>query len=377
MTNWRARARLVAFACVTGLVLAGCGGDDDGDGRAGGAGSGEPEGAEEQSPLAEFMGDGVTFSGGGMMVAATSVGDLSEEDQQRMRQVEELVAECMREQGFEYVPVDPTGGGDREDPFAEAFSLPPDEFAREYGYGISTLTPADTADEDQTTDPNQEIRDGLSDSAREQYDRALWGEMAELIEPVEGGGVAISGASPPAGEGERDSGCHGEAGEEVYGEDPMAGPDIGEFDGLFADMDALRQRIESDARVAAATQAWADCLAAAGHSGFATVSEPQDDVMERMMELYGSSTRDEGTPSESRVMNTSADVDEAALRELQDYEISLATADYECQQEHYVDVRREVAFDMEEQFVEEHRAELERYRDAMAEGPVGHAGGVG
>ena len=48
------------------------------------------------------------------------------------------------------------------------------------------------------------------------------------------------------------------AANEVYGESgPMGGPDMGEFDGLFQDMDALRERIDSDPRLVEATEAWA------------------------------------------------------------------------------------------------------------------------
>ncbi|TDE08216.1 hypothetical protein [Jiangella asiatica] len=381
MTNWRARARLLAFACVTGLVLTGCG-DDGGqaDDQVNGAGSGETEGAEDQSPLAEFLGEGAGFAATGRMVTmASSAGDLSEEDRQKMRRVEELVAECMREQGFEYVPMDPAGGGDAEDdPFADAFSLPPDEFAREYGYGISTLMGAE-APEGEAEDPNQEIREGLSESAREAYDQALWGDLAEVSEG--GGAVSVQPLPSEDGAGAGEPGCHQQASDEVHGEQEGAvtGPDMSEFEGLFDDMEALRQRIESDPRVTEATGAWADCMAAAGYSDVETIHDPEDQVMSRMSELYGWDTQGEGEEGQTNVIAgpEEPDVDEAALRELQDFEIAIATADYECEQEHYADVQREVAVAMEEQFVEEHRAELERYRDAMAEGPAGHAGGLG
>ncbi|TDD65333.1 hypothetical protein E1262_25510 [Jiangella aurantiaca] len=386
MTNWRARARLLAFACVAGLALSGCG-DEDGGGQNDGTNGDSADQAggdgEELSPLEEYMGENSGFAnGGGRVIAFASSAEASEEERQQMRQVEELVAACMEEAGFDYVPVDPFGGAVEDDPFADAYALPPDEFAREYGYGMTTLMNPDKGEEEAPADPNQEIRDGLSEAALEAYNRALWGEMAEITDG--GGAVAIKPTGP---EGEppslEEQGCHGQARAEVFGEDGglMQGADMSEFDGLFEDLEALRQRIDSDARLVEATEAWAACMAEAGYSEFDTTTAPEDSVMERMSELYGwdDEPSDDASSGPSVTVGgpEEVDVDEEALAELQEYEIALATADYECEQQEYADVQQEVAWGFEEDFVEEHRAELERYRDAMAEGPVGNAGGVG
>lgn len=395
MTNWRARTRLLAFACVAGLALTGCGDEDGGGGPNDGTNGGSADQAggdgEELSPLEEYMGENSGFIGGARMTVAFSAGDLGEEERQKLRQVEELVATCMEEAGFEYVPMDPLGGETEDDPFAEAYSLPPEEFAREYGYGMSTLTvehgPPASPDEE-STDPNKEIRDGLSEAALEAYNRALWGDMVEIAD----GGNAVAVAPVGPGEGEppspEDQGCHGQAHAEVYGADGgmVMGPDMSEFEGLFEDLEALRQRIESDARMVEATEAWAACMAEAGFGDFDATTDPEDSVMQQVSELYGwndPAPGDDDADDEPGVStgpgpgSEPADVDEEALAELQEHEVAVATADYECEQQEYADVAREVAWGFEEDFVEEHRAELERYRDAMAEGPVGHAGGVG
>lgn len=391
MTNWRARTRLLAFACVAGLALSGCGDDggEQNDGTAdGGSADQASDDGEELSPLEEYLGENSGFvSGGGRMTVAISAGDMDEEERQRLRQVEELVAACMQEAGFEYVPTDPFGGETKDDPFADAFALPPDEFAREYGYGMTTLMDPNGPDEE-VTDPNQEIRDGLSESALEAYNQALWGDMIEMS--PDGGAVAIKPApgetGPPPIE---EQGCHGEARAEVFGEDGgmLRGPDMSEFDGLFEDMESLRQRIESDPRIVEATEAWAGCMAEAGYSDVEAANDPEDSVMDRMSELYGwdaeppAGEDDEdsagGGPGMSIGGPGEIDVDEEALAELQEYEIAIATADYECEQEQLAEVQRDVAWGFEEDFVDEHRDELERYRDAMAEGPAGNAGGLG
>jgi hypothetical protein len=373
MTNWRTRVRPLALACVAGLALSACGVNGAPDN---GTDPQQSEGIDpDESPLSEFLGDGAGFATGGRVVMSMSSADLTDEERQQMRQVEELVAECMQELGFEYIPNDPSAGDERKDPFADAYSLPADEFAREYGYGITTLMPTDRP-ADEATDPNQEIRDGLSEAALEEYNRALFGAMAEVSEG--GGAVAMKPPTPGETVAPEDQGCLTTASDEVYGgSGPMGGPDMSEFDGLFQDLDALRERIDSDPRLVAATEAWAGCMAEAGYSEFETIREPQEDVMTQMNELYGWEPQDdEGGPSVSigGPGDADVDVDETALAELQAYEIAVATADYDCQQEHYTDVQHDVAWDFEEQFVEDNRTELERFRDSMAEGPAGRFG---
>ncbi|PZF80958.1 hypothetical protein [Jiangella anatolica] len=388
MTNWRARARLLAFACVAGLALAGCGDDDGGDGQNDGTNgdSADQSGdGEELSPLEEYLGENSGLISGGAVTMAVSAAEMDEDERQKLRQVEELVAACMEEAGFEYIPVDPMAGDTGEDPFAEAYALPPDEFAREYGYGYTTLMNPEK--EQEWVDPNQEIRDGLSEGALEEYYRVLWGDGVEVADG--GGGVAISPQEGASGapQAPLQQGCHGEARAEVYGEDDgmMMGPDMSEFEGLFEDLDALRQRIESDPRITEAAEEWAACMAEAGYSEFEGPDDPESAVMDRLSELYGwddeaptdAPEEDEPSVSIGGEGGELPEIDEAALAELQEYEIAVATADYECEQDGFGEVRREVAWGFEEEFVEQHRDELERYRDAMAEGPAGNAGGVG
>ncbi|WP_053206372.1 hypothetical protein [Jiangella muralis] len=386
MTNWRAQARLLAYACVAGLVLTGCG-DDGGGQNDGGNGdtAGQSGDGEELSPLEQYLGKDSGLTGDGAMAISFSAADMGEEERQQMRQVEELVATCMEEAGFEYIPVDPGSDEGSDDPFADAYALPPDEFARKYGYGMTTLMDTGTAPETEDADPNAAIRDGLSETALDAYNRALFGEAVEMS--GDGGAVAIA----PGEEGElaapEDQGCYGTASAEVYGDDGglMGGMDMSEFDGLFEDLEALRQRVASDPRMVEATEAWAACMAEAGYSEFDTTGQPEETVMNRMTELYG---WDEESPTEApsdedvddpgvTVGGGEADVDEAALAELQEYEIAVATADYDCGQQEYAEVQKDVAWGFEEEFVDQHEAELERYRDAMAEGPAGSAGGVG
>jgi hypothetical protein len=145
------------------------------------------------------------------------------------------------------------------------------------------------------------------------------------------------------------------------------------IDALFEDLSALGERIGRDPRVSGAAADWADCMAAAGRSGFEVPDDAQTSVMDRMSDLLN--PEGAGADSEQGVTingDTMDDVDPEALGELRDYELSVAKADFDCQAGGYADALADVAAELEQEFVDEHRTELETYRDAMAE--MGAAG---
>ena len=321
---------------MTGLALAGCSdsGEDTGgpaDNDASAAGDGEAV-----SPLLEFLGG--SLKGG----AGVAMGDEEREQlEQEQRQIEELVVACMQEAGFEYVPPPEPVGSE----FADAQSMDPDEFAKQYGYGISTMS-LEHSVADQPLDPNQVIRDGLSAAAQEAYDKAL-------------SGVAIGT--------DVEGGCENEAPREVRGApNENASPDLSAFQGLFEDIGALRTRISNDPRTVAAEDAWVECMAAAGHPGFDVVAEAQTAVMDRWVALEEDAAGS-GSASDEAGPISPGDIDEADFQEMKEYERDVAVADHECQQDGYAEIRQDITIDLETQFVEEHRQELEQYRDVLVE----------
>lgn len=357
-----------AVASVAILVATGC--SDDGGSTSG-----------DESPLEAYLGeDAVSFAGSEMSVSFGGRGgepyEPTEEELQQQREVEEHVASCMAEQGFEYVP-NVVSPDDFTSPFEEAYSLPPDEFAEQYGYGISTLRPEDI---DMPEDPNEEIRDSLSPEAREAYEEALFGDMrgavtAEATPPARG-----TPTPPPVEE----RGCYAQASAEVFDideEEMFAGPSS-EFDGLMEDLFRMSRRLDDDPRVVEATEQWRGCMADAGYPDFERVGDPEQSVFQRMNELQGfgppteapvpGEQSGEGAAGEggesggSRVFEPQ-EIDPEDLEELQEYELALARADFGCREEHYNDIAEEVQYELEEEFVEDHRAELERFRDQMAE----------
>ncbi|HEY8474918.1 MAG TPA: hypothetical protein VIL37_20165 [Natronosporangium sp.] len=329
--RWRSAGAAVVVAVAVAVAVAW---------SLAGRGDGDPDRADPDpaydGPIAEFMGWEQT---GGEPQRP----EFTEADRERHYRVQDLIADCMSRAGFEYTPV--PFYGDRaeqfEDPYADIWQLreeDPAGFARAYGYGFTTINFGERAlpTQDPADDPNRAYRDRLPPDRQAAYDRALHGDF-------EGG--------DQGGQGEP-GGCSSQAYREVYG---TGRNDDGEerFQELFAAWDELYQQIEADPRLTAATQAWIDCMAAAGYPGMADRYGGQQAVSRRQSELYGG--QGGAAPPEP---------DPAALAELQQFEREIAVADYSCRQQHDLDgVEREVRYEHEERFIEAHREQLEAYRD--------------
>ncbi|MFI5691445.1 hypothetical protein ACIA58_06360 [Kribbella sp. NPDC051586] len=344
-----------ALAILAVLAVAGCGNDKAP------VASGDQN--SDKSPLAEYMGDGfASSSGGGFKIAVRAGGSQqpSEEELAKQRKVEDATAACMKAAGFDYVAVPPEQNAKSK--FTDAFNLPPDKFAQQYGYGISTIDWSKAGDDD--SNPNTKIRAALSPAAQKAYDKALNGPNA-----TGNGTVVVQGSGGgPASTGQQDLGCRGKAVEQVYGKGEDRAADFKKFDSLFKDIQALQKRIESDQRVVDATSTWSDCLADAGHAGFKKVDDPRNQVQQKLDALTGNKPPAKGSgPAKTITGPPSFDkVDSAKLTELRKFEIDLAVADQKCKAKGYDDAYKKVQYDAEKEFVDQHKAELEAYRDEMA-----------
>lgn len=356
---------VLGTVAVAAAVAAACSGQD-----------GDPVGsAEEGSPLAEYVGSTAGYSGVGFGTPfgqGTEVPWSSDEQREQQRRFEEAVAECMAEEGFEYVPA---LGDDQLRAYEEAAALPTEEFVKQHGYGF-TFGYLDSGGES-TRDPNQEIREALSPGARDAYDAAMWGDAVEVIDA---GGTTVlrqvpSDEAPRSAEDAR--GCQQQARKDVYGSET---PTVGEipFRTLLDDIFQLYQRVEDDPEVAEAARAWSECMADAGYPGFEAVADARRSVLERLSDLVLGPAAPPGGDGDENPADAgggaagaaggvaggdgAATVDSEKLEQLHEQEVAQAAVDYACQQEHYLDVYREVAHELEAEFVEQHRDELERYR---------------
>lgn len=93
----------------------------------------------------------------------------------RAEEVESLVAQCMAEAGFEYVPVDFTTIRKAMTSDKSAPGLSNSEYVREYGHGITTQEDKPIVDIG-LGDQNRRILAGLSETDQVAYRRTLWGE---------------------------------------------------------------------------------------------------------------------------------------------------------------------------------------------------------
>jgi len=331
---------------MTMLVAAGCA---DGE-----ATTGDQPGADGKSPLAEYMGDSFTAgSGGGIRAVRIGGGsgtEPTEEDLAKQRQVEDSIKACMSKEGFQYVPRQPES--EAKSKFDDAFNLPPDKFAEQYGYGISTIDFGKPMGEDD--DPNKAIRDALSAQAKKAYDKALNGDMPE-------GGVISGKPGQSTNINEMNTGCRGKAFETVYGkrDKPV---DLNKFDSLFKDLEALRKRIESDPRVTGATQGWSDCMADGGKTGLKKPEDAPAKVHERLNQLTGVNPQQD-KPTKVPSLD---DVDPTKLAELRTFEIELAELDLGCKKKGYEEAYQKVQYELEKEFVETHKAQLEQYKESIA-----------
>jgi hypothetical protein len=319
-----ALAPLSAVAAVV-LLLSGCSGSD---GDAGGT----TDAAEQTSPLSEYL-------------DAVYGGDLSPEEQERQfaeeqARVEELVARCMQDQGFEYTPQTAS------DTFVSSSDVEyePDDrdWVAQYGYGaVNSPFNEEPVPEEEYVDPNADYVASLSESEQQAFYEALSGPVPDEDELAEGGSYEYDWTT---------AGCQGAAQHEVSGEDLSQSE---EFKPLFEAIDELYTGMTSWPGMTELDGEWATCMEAAGHGGHATQADAQNSVYEELNGIYEDvATSEEGTPT--------GEPDQAALDALAEREVELALADLDCREEvDYRDRSTEITREVEEQFIDDHRAELD------------------
>ncbi|UOY00804.1 hypothetical protein [Blastococcus sp. PRF04-17] len=325
----RAAAPLCGLAALA-LLLSGCSGSDGDDAR-------DPAASEQESPLQKYLN-------------AAYGGDLSPEEQEekyaeQQRQIEELVAQCMQDEGFEYTPATDSGafyvGDDTE--------WKPDdrEWVSQYGYGAVNSpfgSPFDSepVPEEEYVDPNADYVASLSESEQMAFYEALYGVPPEEEEMSEEGQYEYDWTQ---------AGCQGAAQHEVAGEDPSQSE---EFKPLFDAINDLYSDHSSWPGMAELDAEWASCMEDAGQGGHASPMEAQNSIHEEMNKLYESV----GMPEEDAT--AAPEPDRAATEALAEREVELALADLDCREEiDYGDRQAEITRTVEQRFIDDHKAELD------------------
>ncbi len=340
MTSTILRATATGAALV--LALTACGG-----GSAGGGGDAGSGGSSDDLPVGAID----------ALYEEVYGGEANDRAAQESMRVEELVAACMAEQGFDYTPVDWTGSGtSSEGPEEEWGTL---EFAEKWGYGATTDPwQSDTAPGQEVVDPNQAVVEALSESERAAYEEALYGPP--LPEDTD----------PETYEYDwRTAGCSGSAQHEVY--EVSTGMDEAQFEALQEDLVLMDESIRTDPRLAEVYAAWASCMADAGYDGLATPDDAESLIWDQVSAVYeevdaAAPLGEEATAEEYEAQE--ADV-AARLAELTDEEIGTAVADHTCREE--TDLARtqaEVDVEYQQEFYDAHQQELDAWRDAVVQG---------
>ena len=277
---------------------------------------------------------------------------------EREQRRQELVAQCMTEQGFEYVPFveggitvpDGDGGENRWRPEDR-------DWVERYGYGVVHNPYQDDPQPEPSpqVDPNQAYVESLTEAEQQAYYDALNGKPREVPEGDPGDDV-------PEWKWE-EAGCFGLAYHEIEGTDPWQQP---ENQPIMAALQKLYEEVQSGPGFAELDAEWSACLAEAGHDGFARQPDAQNSIY-RLTDQYWEdiSARDDGSDQDPD-LGTMRDPAYAALAER---EIPLALADLDCREKtDYRQQQLRIRFDAEEQFIADHREELDAFRNRVEQG---------
>jgi hypothetical protein len=286
----------------------------------------------EESPLSRFFED----AHGGALSPEEQEKKFAEDERQR----EELIAQCMTKEGFEYTPNIQNASSDTA---AEGGEWDPDsrEWVAQYGYGIINYPGRDEADSgEQVVDANADYIASLSESEQAAFDEALYGPVPDEGQaPVEDEAAEWDWTA---------AGCLGwaEHEREQSGELP-AMPEAHEP--LMIAVNEFYETMTSSPEVAEIDAEWALCMTDEGQPGFSAQSDAQTSINDESIALY------------EKAGETGPD--EAALAALGDKEIELALVDLDCRDEtDYRSKVQEVQNKQEQQFIDDHRTELEAFK---------------
>ncbi len=222
----------------------------------------------EQSPLAEYV----------------SLLGLSRDEQAEIsRQAEDLIAQCMKDEGFSY---DQPYVPDQAAQGSEDMDL--QEWTAVYGYGISTRS-------DDTVSLDASDRSSADQAA---YDQALYGTESE------------------GGYDWEQQGCMGRAYHEATGGADEVMRDA-RYAVLFDAISAVEAEVAASDEVGGLNAAWSRCMAEAGRPDLAQPSDAPLSVHTALAEL--------------RAGQTDPDSPVVAMATLREDEIALALADLSCQ----------------------------------------------
>jgi hypothetical protein len=237
-----------------------------------------------------------------------------EEFAQHIEKSQALIASCMADAGFEYVPVnvqtvEAAQARVRQDP-----GLTRKEYKERYGLAVTTRF--DNPVRDTGLGPeNLRIMASLPEASQVAYERTLWGRNthADFVFALDEEDFSMTG------------GCTRKAVAQVFTPEQLKGTYVNPKDVL----------VDSDKRIVAARKAWSRCMRAAGYDYLEDQDEIIEDYEERLDKLLDGD--DPQTLTGARA---------EALKAMQQEEIAVALVDLDCQLKHTDKVYDEVELEV-------------------------------
>lgn len=388
------RMRAIGAAVALSTVLAACGGSGGGDtakksgtgSAAGGSSASTAGGKDSGLPIWDENRKMNDTSGYSSPMAKVMGYDPASQDQAAMeakfkareQKRQEAIAECMRAQGFEYTPYVPEQSFARFTP--PGYDLTRKEFVEKYGFGISTMTEQmNTPPEGMPKaedDPNFVYQQSLSPSDSEAYSKARYGDMA-VEAPVDESDTGDSSGEATATTASAAAfvpqGCEGEGEKAVGGAGSASPADQAFMDDFNQRLNKLYESVQADRRVVEANRAYAACMAEKGYPEIDKQELAYQKVSDKMQPLWDSqaafdyeASGKDGAAAATTVVGSGAGFtpptfDPVKLKEVNDYEIGVAKADLACGKD-VMKAQYEVTQELEQKFVDDNAADVERYK---------------
>lgn len=302
MTKLRVNAGVLAFMAIAVTLSAGCSG--------GGKSSGSSYASIE---------DQIGFSQSGII--------------ERQSRVENQIRDCMKAQGFDYVPVDPIA---QRAALTGKARISDEDFTKQFGYGISTMFGRGS----ERSDPNDRVRKSLTGANRAAYDRALWGDNP---------GTTFSEAVD-SGHFDQLGGCTKQGTESVFGGTAL-------LSALQKKLDGLDERILADQRMVKAIDNWTSCMAQEGYK-YTDPEQIDGDIRKRFEAIVGVGVQ----PGATVPPNPGTSYDKAALSALQQEEVKIGNADLKCEKKEITPVENKVRPQYEAEFRQQNRQLLSQVK---------------
>lgn len=347
--------------------------------------SGDADGSDSSdsgsggSPLDEFLGI-PSFDPGDPEASQAQFAE-----QERAR--EEAVAACMRAEGFEYTPQDNSQFSFFGDEDGEAWGT--EEWVKKWGYGITTQSFSQSEvgpdllgyddqgfpgsdDFEPEDDPNYVYQNSLSEAEREAYEEALYGEQPDIDFE------ALTDEEIDAAFQDFEfSGCQNQSFESEAGNQQAFYQEFGD------EIEAMYEAMENDPRV---LEVQAEVEACVTEKGVEFVSEEDayeqweeklGPIRERMYSQFEDDPLDEAsaaTMSDEEIQEfyenlprpEMTDEDKVVLGEMQQEEIAIAIASFECDggYSNQIELFEDLRVEYEQRFLEENGAALEAFTAA-------------